>query len=455
MNRQVMPTLDIKKRTSTFEEVALGYTWEEALKEASRCLQCKHKPCVGGCPVNIDIPRFIRHIVNQDVNLALETIQEANLFPAICGRVCPQESQCESVCVRRIKQERVAIGRLERFVADHATQAPTPILPQNNRKVAIVGSGPSGLTCANELANLGYDVTIFEALHIPGGVLAYGIPEFRLPKDLVNSEIEKLTKKNVKIQTNTIIGKTITLPQLQEMGFESIYIATGAGLPKFAEIPGEQFNGVFSANEYLTRVNLMKAYLGESETPIVQAKNVCVIGGGNVAMDAARCALRMGAENVYIVYRRSWDELPAREEELHHAKEEGIKFRLLTSPVAILGDEHFRVKGLECEKTELTEPDASGRRRPVVIPNSLHTIDCDAVIMALGNFSNPLLTKATKGLATKRDGCLVVNEAQMTSIPGVFAGGDIVTGAATVILAMGAGKTAAIQIHEYLNKDKI
>lgn len=452
MNKQSMQHLDHITRRKNFDEVSLGYSHEEALNEAKRCLQCKHKPCVSACPVNIDIPTFIRHILNDDLDESLKTINKYNLFPAICGRVCPQESQCESKCVRGIKGESVAIGRLERFVADNTISHVNAQIIENNIKVAVVGSGPSGLTCANELRKLGYDVTIFEALHIPGGVLAYGIPEFRLPKKLVSSEVQKLVAMGVNIKTNTVIGKTITIDQLKEDNFKAIYIASGAGLPKFMNLEGENLNGVFSANEYLTRINLMKSYLEESDTPIYPSKNVCVIGGGNVAMDAARCAVRMGSENVYIIYRRGLEEMPARNEEIQHAKEEGIHFKLLTNPTKIIGDDTFKVTGIKCVEMVLGDEDASGRRKPIEKENSEFIIECDTVILALGNYSNPLLTKSTKGLDVNKHGCIVVDENLQTSLSGVFAGGDIVTGAATVILAMGAGKQASVSIDEYIKK---
>lgn len=451
MNRQPMPTQDKTLRTRNFQEVSIGYDYETAVTEAKRCLQCKHSPCVAACPVNIDIPAFIKKIVQNDVDGSLETINQYNLFPAICGRVCPQESQCESRCVRGIKGESVAIGRLERFVADHGKQVNNVMIVENNKKVAIVGSGPSGLTCANELRKLGYDVTIFEALHLPGGVLAYGIPEFRLPKSIVSTEVNKLLDMGVKLETNVVIGKTLTIDQLKKEGFLAIYLASGAGLPKFMGINGENFNGVFSANEYLTRVNLMKSYLEDSATPIYPSKNVCVVGGGNVAMDAARCAKRMGADNVYIIYRRSIEEMPARKEEIEHAMEEGITFQLLTNPIEIIDNNDFKVNGIKCVEMVLGEMDSSGRRSPVVKENSEFIIPCDTVIMALGNFPNPLIRKSTTGLDTDRRGCIVVDENLQTSIPGIFAGGDTVTGAATVILAMGAGKKAAISIDKYIN----
>lgn len=452
MNKYPMPTQDPKIRNQNFNEVALGYDLETAQLEAKRCLQCRHQPCVSGCPVNIDIPRFIKHIVQGDVNQAYETILEDNLFPAICGRVCPQETQCEAKCVRAIKGESVAIGRLERFVADHTTITLHSTIISNHIPVAIVGSGPSGLTCASELRKMGYDVTLFEALHAPGGVLTYGIPEFRLPKHIVQSEIHQLTSMGVRIICNAVIGKTMTIDQLFEAGYEAIYIASGAGLPKFMGIPGENYNGVFSANEFLTRINLMKSYKKSSDTPLYPVENVCVVGGGNVAMDAARSAKRMGATNVYIIYRRSEKEMPARLEEIEHAKEEGIIFRLLTNPIEVIGDNQFKVTKLRCIEMELGEPDASNRRTPVPKPDSTFDIVADNVIMALGNYPNPLLIRATKGLTADRWGCLQVDETQQTSLSGVFAGGDAVTGAATVILAMEAGKKAATSMHQYILK---
>lgn len=452
MNKFPMLNQEPKIRINNFNEVALGYSETDAFNEAKRCLQCRHKPCVDGCPVNIRIPEFIKQITNNDIDKAYEIIIDDNLFPGICGRVCPQESQCESRCVRAIKGESVAIGRLERFVSDHNKYKTYIDIVENNIKVAIVGSGPSGLTCAYELRRLGFDVTIFEALHVAGGVLSYGIPEFRLPKHIVNDEINKLKDIGINIKTNVVIGKTITIDQLEDLGYKAIYLASGAGLPKFMGIKGENYNGVFSANEFLTRVNLMKAYDKNSDTPLYQAKNVAVIGGGNVAMDAARCALRIGAENVYIVYRRSEEELPARLEEVHHAKEEGINFQLLTNPIEILCDDDFSVNQIKCVKMELGEPDSSGRRRPNVIPNSEFTIDIDMVILALGNFPNPLINKTTKGIDINEYGCFIVDEGGKTSREGIYAGGDATTGAATVIQAMGAGKIAAKSISKYLLK---
>ena len=450
-----MPVQDPNVRNKNFNEVALGYTEEQAVDEANRCLNCKNKPCVGKCPVAIDIPEFIAKIREKDFEGAYQIINKSSSLPAVCGRVCPQETQCESKCVRGIKGEPVAIGRLERFVADwhnaHATEkavAPAP----NGHKVAIVGAGPSGLTCAGDLAKMGYDVTIFEALHLAGGVLVYGIPEFRLPKAIVQKEVDTLKELGVTVNTNMVIGRTLTIDELFEQGFESIFIGSGAGLPRFMNIPGENLKGVYSANEFLTRTNLMKAYKEGSDTPIQNAKKVAVVGGGNVAMDAARCAKRLGAEEVYIVYRRSEEEMPARLEEVHHAKEEGIIFKMLTNPTEILGDEHKFVKGMKCVEMELGEPDASGRRRPIVKEGSDFILDVDCVIMSIGTSPNPLIRHTTPGLETNKWGCIVTEEdTGLTSREGVYAGGDAVTGAATVILAMGAGKTAAKAIDEYIS----
>ncbi len=448
-----MPELDPNVRNSNFEEVTLGYTEDMAIEEASRCLNCKHKPCINGCPVSVNIPGFIQHIVNKEYDAAYKCITESNLLPAICGRVCPQESQCEAKCVRGIKGEPVAIGRLERFVADyhmeHSLEEPKKTQP-NGHKVAIIGSGPSGLACSCDLAKLGYEVTIFEAFHTPGGVLVYGIPEFRLPKRIVQKEIECLQKLGVEIKTNMVIGKVLTIDELKEEGYEAFFIGTGAGTPSFMNIPGESLIGVYSANEYLTRINLMKAYIKDYDTPIRQSKNVAVIGGGNVAMDAARSAKRLGAENVYIIYRRGMEEMPARREEIHHAMEEGIIFKLLSNPTKILGDDKNEVIGIECVNMELGAPDESGRRRPIVIDGSNHIIEVDTVIMALGTSPNPLIRQTTPGIETNKWGCLVVDENMATTREGVYAGGDAVTGAATVILAMGAGKTAAKAIDNYL-----
>ena len=425
-----------------------------ALSEAERCLNCKNKPCTQGCPVAINIPEFIKETAAGNFEKAYEIISQTSSLPAVCGRVCPQESQCEKYCVRGIKGEPVGIGRLERFVADwhnaHATEA--TVRPESNgHKVAVVGSGPSGLTCAGDLAKKGYDVTVFEALHLAGGVLVYGIPEFRLPKDIVQKEVDGLKALGVNIETNVIIGKTLTVDELIEDGFEAVFIGSGAGLPSFMGIPGEALNGVYSANEFLTRINLMKAYKDNSETPVMKAKRVAVVGGGNVAMDAARCAKRLGADEVYIVYRRSEEELPARAEEVEHAKEEGIIFKLLTNPTAILSEDEKSVSGIRCVEMELGEPDASGRRRPVVKENSEFDIPLECVIMAIGTSPNPLIKSTTEGLETTSRGGIVVNEDGLTSRDGVYAGGDAVTGAATVILAMGAGKTAAAAIDRKLS----
>ncbi len=453
LKKNEMPVQDPGVRNGNFLEVALGYTEEQAVNEAERCLNCKNKPCVGGCPVSIDIPAFIARIKEHDFEGAYQVISKSSALPAVCGRVCPQETQCESKCVRGIKGEPVAIGRLERFVADwhnaHATERPVPPT-SNGHKCAIIGAGPSGLTCAGDLARLGYEVTIFEALHLAGGVLVYGIPEFRLPKKIVQNEIENLKALGVKVETNVVVGRTIEVDELFEAGFEAIFIGSGAGLPKFMNIPGENLKGVYSANEFLTRVNLMKAYLPDSDTPIKNSKNVAIVGGGNVAMDAARCAKRLGAENVYIVYRRGKEEMPARNEEIEHAEEEGIIFKTLTSPVEVLGDEHKLVTGMKCVEMELGEPDESGRRRPVVKPDSEFVLDVDCVIMSIGTSPNPLIRNTTKGLETNKHGCFIADENGLTSREGVYAGGDAVTGAATVILAMGAGKTAAKAMDEYI-----
>jgi glutamate synthase (NADPH/NADH) small chain len=442
-------------RNKNFEEVCLGYNMEEAIQEANRCLNCKNAQCVKGCPVSIDIPKFVSQVKDGDVEAAYRTISLSSALPAVCGRVCPQESQCEGKCIRGFKGESISIGKLERFVADYAREngiKPTVSAEKKNKRVAVIGSGPSGLTCAGDLAKMGYDVTIFEALHEAGGVLVYGIPEFRLPKKtVVASEIENVKALGVKIETNVIIGKSMTIDQLlEEEDFDAVFIGSGAGLPRFMGIPGENANGVFSANEYLTRSNLMKAFKDEYDTPISRCKKVAVVGGGNVAMDAARTALRLGAE-VHIVYRRSEAELPARVEEVHHAKEEGIIFDLLTNPTEILTDENGWVKGMTCVKMQLGEPDASGRRSPEVIPGSEFTMDLDAVIMSLGTSPNPLISSTTKGLDVNKRKCIVAEESNgATSKTGVYAGGDAVTGAATVILAMGAGKAAAKGIDEYL-----
>jgi glutamate synthase (NADPH/NADH) small chain len=425
-----------------------------AIDEAKRCLQCKNPKCMGGCPVHIHIPEFITLVSQGKFEEAYQVISKSSALPAVCGRVCPQESQCEGLCVRGIKGEPVAIGRLERFVADwhNENTKEAPVKPESNgHKIAIVGSGPAGLTCAGDLARLGYEVTIFEALHLAGGVLVYGIPEFRLPKSIVQKEIDGLKALGVKVETNMVIGRTISIQELkEEYGFEAVFVGSGAGLPKFMNIPGENLKGVFSANEFLTRVNLMKAYKPDSTTPIKMSKNVAVVGGGNVAMDAARCALRLGAEHVYIVYRRGMAELPARKEEVEHAEEEGIIFKTLTNPTEIIGDETGTVCGMKCVEMMLGEPDASGRRRPVVKPDSEHTIEVDCVIMSLGTSPNPLIKSTTAGLSTESWGGIIVDDNGLTSVEGVYAGGDAVTGAATVILAMGAGKTAAAGIDEYI-----
>ncbi len=454
LNKNPMPSLDPKTRGKCFNEVALGYDEQTAIDEAKRCLQCKNPKCMGGCPVHIHIPEFIALVAKGDFEEAYQVISKSSSLPAVCGRVCPQESQCEGLCVRGIKGESIAIGRLERFVADwhndHTKEL--PVKPESNgHKVAIIGSGPSGLTCAGDLAKLGYDVTIFEALHLAGGVLVYGIPEFRLPKDIVQKEIDGLKAMGVKVETNMVIGRTISIDELkEEYGFEAVFIGSGAGLPKFMNIPGENLKGVFSANEFLTRVNLMKAYQQDSATPIKMSKNVAVVGGGNVAMDAARCALRLGAENVYIVYRRGMAELPARKEEVEHAIEEGIIFKTLTNPTEIIGDETGTVCAIKCVEMMLGEPDASGRRRPIVKPDSEVIVEVDCVIMSLGTSPNPLIKSTTKGLNTESWGGIIVDDNGLTSVEGVYAGGDAVTGAATVILAMGAGKTAANSIDEYI-----
>lgn len=457
LNKVKMPEQDPNVRNRNFLEVALGYTEDMAKEEAQRCLQCKTRPCVEGCPVNVQIPDFIKLIAEGRFEEAYYKIRETNSLPAICGRVCPQETQCEQLCVRAKKGEAVGIGRLERFAADWYMENREPEVPKVkklNKKVAVIGSGPAGLTCAGDLAKLGYDVTIFEAFHLPGGVLMYGIPEFRLPKALVQREIDNVRRLGVEIKTNMVIGKVLSLDELKEEGYEAIFIGSGAGLPSFMGIPGENLNGVYSANEFLTRINLMKAYkFPEADTPVKVGKNVAVVGGGNVAMDAARCAKRLGAENVFIVYRRSEKEMPARLEEIHHAKEEGIVFKLQTNPVRIIGTDDGWVKGMECVVMELGEPDASGRRRPVPKDGSEHIIDVDTVIIAIGQTPNPLITSTTPGLKTQKWGGIIVDEeTNATSKEGVYAGGDAVTGAATVILAMGAGKKAAKAIHDYLSK---
>ena len=458
LKKNEMPSQAAEVRNKNFLEVALGYTQEQALDEAKRCLNCKNKPCVSGCPVNIHIPDFIQKVAQGDFEGAYQVITQSSSLPAVCGRVCPQESQCEQKCVRGIKGEPVAIGRLERFVADwhnaHTCEAPQRPAP-NGHKVAVVGSGPAGLTCAGDLAKKGYEVTVFEALHTAGGVLVYGIPEFRLPKAIVQKEIDGLKALGVKVETNMVIGRVLSVDELLEQGFEAVFIGSGAGLPRFMNIHGENLKGVYSANEFLTRVNLMKAYLPGSDTPIQHARRVAVVGGGNVAMDAARCAKRLGAEEVFIVYRRSEKELPARAEEVEHAKEEGIVFHLLNNPTKILGDEQGNVTGMECVRMELGEPDASGRRRPVGVPGSEFVLEVDSVIMAIGTSPNPLIKSTTQGLETQKWGGIVVEEATgLTSRERVYAGGDAVTGAATVILAMGAGKTAAQAIHKALSGEE-
>ena len=456
LNRVPVREQDPKVRATNFDEVCLGYNMEEAMEEASRCINCKNAKCIQGCPVSINIPAFVKAVKEGKITEAADIIAESSALPAICGRVCPQETQCEGKCIRGIKGDPISIGKLERFVADYSREhGYVPKKPEitNGKKVAIIGSGPAGLTCAGDLAKLGYEVTIFEALHEPGGVLTYGIPEFRLPKDeVVQKEIDNVRKLGVKIECNVVIGKSVTIDQLmEEEGFEAVFIGSGAGLPKFMGIPGENAVGVFSANEFLTRNNLMKAFRDDYDTPIFRGTKVAVVGGGNVAMDAARTALRLGA-TTYIVYRRSEAELPARVEEVHHAKEEGIIFHLLTNPTEILEDEKGWVKGMKCVRMELGEPDASGRRRPVVIPDSEFTLDVDTVIMALGTSPNPLISSTTEGLEINKWKCIVAEETNgQTSKNGVFAGGDAVTGAATVILAMEAGKAGAKGIHEYLS----
>ena len=456
LNRVPVSEQDPEVRAHNFSEVCLGYTAEEAQCEASRCINCKNAQCMKGCPVAINIPGFVEQVKNGNFEAAYQIISESSALPAICGRVCPQESQCEGKCIRGIKGDPISIGKLERFVADWAREngiKPVGAKELNGKKVAVIGSGPAGLTCAGDLAKLGYDVTIFEALHEAGGVLVYGIPEFRLPKDaVVKKEIENVKSLGVKIETNVVIGKSTTVDELlKDEGFDAVFIGSGAGLPKFMGIPGEQANGVFSANEYLTRSNLMKAFKENSDTPIMHAKKVAVVGGGNVAMDAARTALRLGAE-VHIVYRRSEEELPARKEEVHHAKEEGIIFDLLTNPTEIIADENGWVSGIKCIRMELGEPDASGRRRPVEIPDSEFVMDVDCVIMSLGTSPNPLISSTTSGLDINNRKCIIADEEHgKTTKEAVYAGGDAVTGAATVILAMGAGKAAAKGIHEYLS----
>ena len=455
LKKNPMPSQDPQVRSGNFDEVALGYTEAQALDEAQRCLHCKNKPCMQGCPVMVHIPDFIAKVAEGDFEAAYQIIAATSALPAVCGRVCPQESQCEKYCVRGIKGESVGIGRLERFVADWHRQhtAAAPEKPASNgHKVAVVGSGPAGLTCAGDLARKGYDVTVFEALHLAGGVLVYGIPEFRLPKAIVQKEVDGLKAMGVTIATDTVIGRTVSIDELQqEMDFEAVFIGSGAGLPMFMDIPGVNYRGVYSANEFLTRINLMKAYRPDSDTPIQHPRKVAVVGGGNVAMDAARCAKRLGAE-VSIVYRRGMEELPARKEEVEHAEEEGIVFRTLCNPVEILANENDDVTGIRCIRMELGEPDASGRRRPIEVKGSEFELDVDCVIMALGTSPNPLIKSTTKGLEINRKGGIVVNEDGLTSRENVYAGGDAVTGAATVILAMGAGKTAAKAIDEALSK---
>ncbi|MBQ0011551.1 MAG: NADPH-dependent glutamate synthase [Clostridiales bacterium] len=455
LNKVPMPEQDPGERITNFKEVALGYTEEMAKEEATRCLNCKNRPCVSGCPVNVRIPDFIAQVAAGNFEEAYQIISTTNCLPAVCGRVCTQESQCESRCVRGVKGESVGIGRLERFVADyHMAHAETvqSNVAKNGHRVAVIGSGPSGLTCAGDLARLGYEVTVFEAFHKAGGVLVYGIPEFRLPKSIVQKEVENLESLGVEVRTNFVIGKTLTVDEIFAEGYEAIFIGSGAGLPSFMGIEGESLIGVYSANEYLTRVNLMKAYSNKYDTPIRNSQAVAVVGGGNVAMDAARTAKRLGAKKVYIVYRRSEDEMPARAEEVHHAKEEGIEFMCLNNPVRILGTEGSEVRAIEVVSMTLGEPDASGRRKPVAIPDSNHEIEVDTVVMAIGTSPNPLIRNTTDGLDATSRGCLVADEKMATSRPGVFAGGDIVTGAATVILAMGAGKTAATSIDAYIKE---
>ncbi|MDE7163952.1 MAG: NADPH-dependent glutamate synthase [Clostridiales bacterium] len=448
-----MPVQDPKVRAKNFDEVALGYTEQQAKDEAERCLNCKNKPCSAGCPVGIDIPAFIQKIKDGDYEGAYQVIAKSSSLAAVCGRVCPQETQCESKCVRGKNGEPVAIGRLERFVADYhnAHKSKNVNKPESNgHRVAVVGSGPAGLSCAGELCSRGYDVTVFEALHTAGGVLVYGIPEFRLPKKIVADEIENLRARGVKFEVNTVIGRTLLVDELFEDGYEAVFIGSGAGLPNFMKIKGEDLNGVYSANEFLTRVNLMKAYKGGADTPIKHSKTVAVVGGGNVAMDATRCALRLGAERVVLVYRRSEAELPARKEEVEHAKEEGVEFMMLTAPVEVLGDEHKNVRALLCQKMELGEPDASGRRRPVPVPNSEFELEVDTVIAAIGTSPNPLIKNTTPGIDVQKWGGIITDENGKTTRDMVYAGGDAVTGAATVILAMGAGKDAAEQIDRKL-----
>ena len=456
LTKTPMPEQDPQVRARNFEEVALGYTPEMAIEEANRCLKCKNPKCVEGCPVNVRIPEFIAKVQEGDFKAAYEIITSTNALPALSGRVCPQETQCEQRCVRGIKGEPVAIGRLERFVADwyreNVNEMPKAV-PSNGIKVAVVGTGPAGMTAASDLAKLGYAVTMFEALHTAGGVLVYGIPEFRLPKAIVANEFDKLQAQGVEVMTNMVIGRVLTIDELFDMGYKAVFVGSGAGLPMFMNIPGESLPGVMSANEYLTRTNLMKSYLSDVDTPVARSKAVAVVGGGNVAMDAARCAMRLGAEQVYVVYRRGEAEMPARAEEKHHAKEEGIEFKTLCNPVEILAGEDGRVRAMKCIRMELGEPDASGRRRPIEIPGSEFELEVDTVIMSLGTSPNPLIRSTTPGLETNKKGCLQVDEETMaTSREGVYAGGDAVTGAATVILAMGAGKKGAAAIHQFLSK---
>ncbi len=454
LKKNEMPNQPADVRNKNFDEVALGYTVEQAVDEAERCLNCKNKPCVNGCPVMVHIPEFIAKVRERDFEGAYQIISQSSSLPAVCGRVCPQESQCEKYCIRGIKGEPVGIGRLERFVADNhnANCKEKAVKPESNGvKVAVIGSGPSGLTCAGDLAKKGYEVTVFEAFHLAGGVLVYGIPEFRLPKSIVQKEIDTLKELGVKIETNMVIGKVLSIEELvKEYGFKAVFIGSGAGLPKFMNIPGESLVGVYSANEFLTRINLMKAYKDDASTPIIHGKKVVVVGGGNVAMDAARCAKRLGGD-VHIVYRRTLNELPARKEEVEHAMEEGIVFDLLTNPVKINGNENGWVSSITCVKMELSEPDASGRARPVEIKGSDYDIEADVVIMALGTSPNPLIKATTDGLEVNKHGGIITDENGLTSVEAVYAGGDAVTGAATVILAMGAGKTAAKAIDEYIN----
>ena len=455
MMKTPMPEQAPELRRNNFGEVALGYTPEQAAAEASRCLNCKKRPCVAGCPVGVAIPEFITEIKNGDIAKAAAIIKETNALPAVCGRVCPQENQCERLCVRAVKGEPVAIGRLERYAADGGQITDNRgQITDNGKRIAVVGSGPAGLSCAWTLAGLGYDVTVFEAFHEPGGVLIYGIPEFRLPKEIVRREVGELKALGVSIITNAVVGQALTIDDLFDDGYDAVFIGSGAGLPSFMGIPGENLNGVFSANEFLTRVNLMKAYDARSDTPVKDLKKVVVVGGGNVAMDAARCALRLGAETVDIVYRRGMEEMPARREEIHHAREEGINFRVLTNPREILGDEKFNVRAVVCDAMELGEPDASGRRRPVVKEGAGFTLDADCVIMAIGSAPNALIRNSTPDLDFDRRGCVAAAEDGRTNRPMVYAGGDAVTGAATVILAMGAGRAAAIAIDDQLSKNK-